>query len=127
MTLKLAWRQRNLNCSKSIFFLEKPETRMSFATSRHKLTYSLLSKKRKALEEVKKTWKVNSTLRETDWPNHYFVDPVAEGKQRQEQDSLFEKIEKRSFIMLYGTRASGKSTRAMRTISVLENSGYVCN
>ncbi|CAG8610548.1 16725_t:CDS:2 [Funneliformis mosseae] len=87
----------------------------------------MLSKKRKALEEVKKTWKVNSTLRETDWPNHYFVDPVAEGKQRQEQDSLFEKIEKRSFIMLYGTRASGKSTRAMRTISVLENSGYVCN
>ncbi|RGB29297.1 hypothetical protein C1646_672570 [Rhizophagus diaphanus] len=86
-----------------------------------------LGKKRKALEEVKKTWKVNSTLRETDWPYHYFVDPVAEGKQQEEQDSLFEKIEKRSFIMLYGTRASGKSTRAMRTISVLENSGYVCN
>ncbi|CAB4387951.1 unnamed protein product [Rhizophagus irregularis] len=86
-----------------------------------------LSKKRKALEGVKKTWKVNSTLRETDWPYHYFVDPVAEGKQQEEQESLFEKIEKRSFIMLYGTRASGKSTRAMRTISVLENDGYVCN
>ncbi|CAG8531408.1 9965_t:CDS:2, partial [Funneliformis mosseae] len=68
-----------------------------------------LGKKRKALEEVKKTWKVNSTLRETDWSSHYFMDPV-EGKQ-QEQASLFKKIEERSFIMLYGTRASGKSTR----------------
>ena len=76
---------------------------------------------------MKKTWKVNSTLRETDWPYHYFVDPVAEGKQQQEQDSLFEKIEKRSFIMLYGTQASGKSTRVMRTISELENMNYLCN
>ena len=74
---------------------------------------------------MKKTWKVNSTLRKTDWSSHYFVDPV-EGEQ-QEQASLFKKIEDRSFIILYGTQASGKSTRVMRTISVLEEEGYVCN
>ena len=76
-------------------------------------------------ESVKKTWKVNSTLRETDWSSHYFVDPV-DGEQ-QEQASLFKKITERSFIMLYGTQASGKSTRVMRTISELENMNYLCN
>ncbi|GBB90673.1 hypothetical protein RclHR1_01770021 [Rhizophagus clarus] len=34
------------------------------------------SRKRKVLEEVKKSWKANSTLWETDWSSHYFMDPV---------------------------------------------------
>ncbi|PKC15586.1 hypothetical protein RhiirA5_494443 [Rhizophagus irregularis] len=80
-------------------------------------------KRLKTSEALKKTWKVNSTLRETDWSSHYFVDPAGQ----EQQDLLFRKIEEYSFIMLYGTRASGKSTRVMRAISVLEESSYVCN
>ncbi|RGB41798.1 hypothetical protein C1646_684852 [Rhizophagus diaphanus] len=80
-------------------------------------------KRPKTSEALKKTWKVNSTLRETDWSSSYFVDPAGQ----EQQDLLFRKIEEHSFIMLYGTRASGKSTRVMRAISVLEKSSYVCN
>ncbi|PKK72017.1 hypothetical protein RhiirC2_777679 [Rhizophagus irregularis] len=50
-----------------------------------------------------------------------------QGAGQEQQDLLFRKIEEYSFIMLYGTRASGKSTRVMRAISVLEESSYVCN
>ncbi|GBB94255.1 hypothetical protein RclHR1_02320010 [Rhizophagus clarus] len=66
---------------------------------------------------------VNSAMRENDWFTHYFVDPI-----HQEQNlQLHEKIIDRSFTILYGTRAFGKSTRVLRTISQLEKEGYICS
>lgn len=64
---------------------------------------------------------VNGALRENDWSSHYFVDPL----KHEEQKLLYNEIERRSFIILCGTRASGKSTRVMRTISELEKNNYV--
>ncbi|GES85879.1 P-loop containing nucleoside triphosphate hydrolase protein [Rhizophagus clarus] len=90
---------------------------------------AVVGKKRQITEELttstskKKKWMVNSAMRENDWFTHYFVDPI-----HQEQNlQLHEKIIDRSFTILYGTRAFGKSTRVLRTISQLEKEGYICS
>nr|CAG8507490.1 6128_t:CDS:2 [Entrophospora candida] len=83
-------------------------------------------KKRKAKEELtitklkRKKWMVNSMMHPYDWDTHYFADPA------EQNAPLLEKIRDGHFVVLYGTRASGKSTRVQKAIQQLEHD-FVCN
>ncbi|CAI2195461.1 5561_t:CDS:2, partial [Funneliformis geosporum] len=69
----------------------------------------------------KKKWMVNSAMRPSDWDSHYFMD------LENLNGPLYDKIRGGHFTVLFGTRASGKSTRALYTINQLEQEGFICN
>ncbi len=56
----------------------------------------------------------------SDW-DYYFVD------LEKQNGPLLNRIKDGHFIVLNGTRASGKSTRMLCTIERLEREDFVCN
>ncbi|RIA78879.1 hypothetical protein C1645_849727 [Glomus cerebriforme] len=68
----------------------------------------------------RRKWAVNSTITKEERPLAYFIEPNG-------NDPLFEMIiQKREYVVLYGARASGKSTRVQRFRELLSLKGYVC-
>lgn len=65
---------------------------------------------------------VNSMMHSYEWDTHYFADPA------EQNAPLLEKIRDCRFVVLYGARASGKSTRVQKAIQQLEQEhDFVCN
>ena len=58
---------------------------------------------------------VNAAMHPSEWIFHYFVDPA------EQNAPLIEQIQSGYFIMLYGARASGKSTRVQKVIQQLKH------
>nr|CAG8605562.1 6468_t:CDS:2 [Entrophospora candida] len=67
-----------------------------------------------------KKWAVNSAITQNERLDVYFVDP-SEGNR-----TIIEKINEGTYLLLYGPRASGKSTRILHLQEQLEENGYAC-
>ncbi|PKC73339.1 hypothetical protein RhiirA1_522996 [Rhizophagus irregularis] len=68
----------------------------------------------------RRSWAINSTIANELRDSVYFVDTT------ETSGPLRDMIQKGEFVALYGTRASGKSTRVDQAIFKLKSEGYVC-
>ncbi|RUS18183.1 hypothetical protein BC937DRAFT_89064 [Endogone sp. FLAS-F59071] len=73
-------------------------------------------------ESKKKKWSVNSTILPQERSNFYFVDPADHEKNL----NLLMNIKEGKYVLMYGPRASGKSTWTWRAMEQLQASGYFC-
>ena len=68
----------------------------------------------------RRKWAVNSAITQNERLDVYFVDP-SEGNR-----TIIEKINEGTYLLLYGPRASGKSTCILCLQEQLEENGYAC-
>jgi len=67
----------------------------------------------------RKFW-VNSVILPSERSTTFFVDP------REHNIPLLDKIELGEYVLLHGSRASGKSTRTWVAMEQLHDKGYIC-
>ncbi|GES96543.1 P-loop containing nucleoside triphosphate hydrolase protein [Rhizophagus clarus] len=89
------------------------------------LGYTLKEESNK-LEEIpiltKKSFAINGAIRPKEVPFVYFIDPL----EHQENNKFLNDIRGHKFLMLMGSRLSGKSTRAYQLIQELHKAGFIC-
>ncbi|RUP50473.1 hypothetical protein BC936DRAFT_138972, partial [Jimgerdemannia flammicorona] len=73
-------------------------------------------------ESKRRKWSVNSTLLPRERQSVYFVDPA----DHERNKDLLENIAESKYVLMHGSRASGKSTRTWRVMEQLQASGYFC-
>lgn len=74
------------------------------------------------IRRIDKKWTVNGAIDEYDIPRYYYVDP----KGQQETAHCLTAIREGKFLLLAGSRASGKTTRLLRLRTLLQESGLIC-
>jgi hypothetical protein len=77
-------------------------------------------RKRHPASSISRQWSVNGSIRRTDRSLYYYLDP---GRQTASVDCL-NAVEKRQFVFLTGSRASGKSTRLLWLTEELKIKNY---
>lgn len=79
----------------------------------------VISSHLKALSLNRLTWTVNGAITHSERYSHYYLDQAP-----RNEELLLPHIRKGNYVMLYGARASGKTTRAFRAMEQLED--YCC-
>eukprot|EP01128_Nolandella_sp_AFSM9_P007600 TRINITY_DN421_c0_g1_i1.p1 TRINITY_DN421_c0_g1~~TRINITY_DN421_c0_g1_i1.p1 ORF type:complete len:618 (+),score=126.91 TRINITY_DN421_c0_g1_i1:76-1929(+) len=74
---------------------------------------------KKALRSKKQSWTVNGAITADSREIYYYLDPALGN-----EELLLPHVREGNYVMLYGARASGKTTRAFRAMEQLED--YCC-
>uniref|UniRef100_U9T786 Uncharacterized protein n=1 Tax=Rhizophagus irregularis (strain DAOM 181602 / DAOM 197198 / MUCL 43194) TaxID=747089 RepID=U9T786_RHIID len=88
----------------------------------------ILKKERNKLDEIeipilsKKRFAINGSIKPKEVPFVYFIDPL----EHQENYKLLNDIRSHKFLMLMGSRLSGKSTRVYQLMQKLHKAGFIC-
>ena len=65
----------------------------------------------------------NNTIKLENHDDIYFIDPIVPAEMNHE---LIDLIRCGEYVLLYGSRASGKSTRSLQAMEQLNSYGYIC-